>query len=302
MKINIVPAVFFIAIAFFLLFNPINDAFKDYLISRYYNPPLYLLYGNISNNLKNLKIDALSVISIKVVNGKEEILFEKNADRILPIASLTKLMTAFVIFEYPKQYDLSQTITISDNVLEINGDYGFEEKEFLRKDLLSAMLIESNNDAAYALAQNVPFEEDGLKNFIKLMNNKAEELNLKKTFFTSSTGLSEDYSTAREIAELSKVILYKHPDILKVSIEPSFNISDVSNEFNYLAVNKNELLNKLPNIVGGKTGWTKISGGCLVLIQKNEKEEYFINVILGTDSQELRFKEMEKLSQSTYDN
>ena len=299
MKINIVPAVFFIAIAFFLLFNPINDAFKDYLISRYYDPPLYLLYANISNNLK---IDALSVISIKVVNGKEEVLFEENADRVLPIASLTKLMTAFVIFEYPKQYDLSKAITVSDDVLEINGDYGFEEKEFSRKDLLYAILIESNNDAAYALAQNVPFEEEGMENFIKLMNDKAKELNLGKTLFTSSTGLSVNYSTAREIAELSKIIIYKHLDIFKISTEPSFNISDVSNEFNYSAVNKNELLGKLPNIIGGKTGWTKISGGCIVLIQKNEKEEYFINVILGTDSQESRFKEMEKLSQSTYGN
>ena len=299
MKIKIVPAVFFIAIAFFLFFNPINDAFKDYLISRYYNPPLYLLYANVSNNLK---IDALSVISIKVVNGKEEVLFEENADRVLPIASLTKLMTAFVIFEYPKQYDLSKAITVSDDVLEINGDYGFEEKEFSRKDLLYAILIESNNDAAYALAQNVPFEEEGMENFIKLMNDKAKELNLGKTLFTSSTGLSVNYSTAREIAELSKIIIYKHLDIFKISTEPSFNISDVSNEFNYSAVNKNELLGKLPNIIGGKTGWTKISGGCIVLIQKNEKEEYFINVILGTDSQESRFKEMEKLSQSTYGN
>ena len=298
MKIKIVPAVFFIAIAFFLLFNPINDAFKDYLISKYYNPPLYLLYANISN----IKIDALSVISIKVVNGKEEVLFEKNADKILPIASLTKLMTAFVIFEYPKQYDLSQAVTVSDDVFEINGDYGFEEKEFLRKDLLSAMLIESNNDAAYALAQNVPFEEDGMENFVKLMNNKAEELNLGKTVFADPTGLSGNYSTAREIAELSKIILYNHPDILKISVEPSFNISDLSNEFNYSAVNKNELLNKLPNIVGGKTGWTIISGGCIVLIQENEKEEYFINVILGTDSQESRFEEMEKLLKKTDDN
>jgi len=299
MKVKIIPATLSIAIAFFLLFNPINDAFKDYLISRYYDPPLYLLYANISNNLK---IDALSVISIKVVNGKEEVLFEENADRVLPIASLTKLMTAFVIFEYPKQYDLSKAITVSDDVLEINGDYGFEEKEFSRKDLLYAILIESNNDAAYALAQNVPFEEEGMENFIKLMNDKAKELNLGKTLFTSSTGLSVNYSTAREIAELSKIIIYKHLDIFKISTEPSFNISDVSNEFNYSAVNKNELLGKLPNIIGGKTGWTKISGGCIVLIQKNEKEEYFINVILGTDSQESRFKEMEKLSQSTYGN
>jgi len=301
MKINIVPAVFLIAIAFFLLFNPINDAFKDYLISKYYDSPLYLLYANISNNA-NLKIDSLSVISIKVVNGKEEVLFEENADKILPIASLTKLMTAFVVFEYPKQYDLSQAVTVPDDVLEINGDYGFEEKEFLRKDLLYAMLIESNNDAAYALAQNIPFEENGMENFVKLMNNKAEELNLRKTVFADSTGLFGNYSTAREIAELSKVILYEHPDILKISAKPSFDISDIFNEFDYSAVNKNELLGKLPNIVGGKTGWTKISGGCIVLIQENEKGEYFINVILGTDSKESRFIEMEKLSKKTYDN
>ena len=301
MKIKIIPFVFFIAIAFSLFWDPINNTFEDYLISKYYTPPLYLLYANISDNF-NLKIDALSVISIKIVNGKEEVLFEENADKVLPIASLTKLMTAFVIFEYPKQYDLSETIIISEDVLGINGNYGFEAKEFSREDLFHAMLIESNNDAAYSLAQNIPFEEDGIENFIKLMNNKVEELNLKKTTFTDPTGLSENYSTAREIAELSKTILYKYPDILKISIKPSFNISDISNEFNHLAVNKNELLNKLPNIIGGKTGWTKISGGCIVLIQENEKGEYFINVILGTDSQESRFKEMEKLSKNTYDN
>jgi len=272
-------------------------------------------------------IEAKAAISVKLdKDGSKETIFEKNSEKILPIASLTKLITAWVVFEYPEYYNFSREVRISKEAIMQEGDFGLYEGQLISiNDLLYSMLIESSNDAAFSLAEALFSEtkaksEEKIEAFVALMNLEAKEnIGLKNTYFINPTGLEveskdgnrlSNYSTAKDLVELSKNILLKHPEIFEISKNKS---AEIFNN-NYLAVNKNIILND--NTVGGKTGWTPTAGGCILLVQKserdarvlreaetpvlNEKEEYFINVILGTDSSDSRFSGMEKLIQLVY--
>jgi len=164
--------------------------------------------------------------------------------------------------------------------------------------LLYIMLIESSNDAAYALAETI-----GLDNFIDKMNQKAKELGMEDTYFINTTGLDvndslptlTNFSTAQDMARLSKYILLKDPKIFEISSLNYYEAMNASGNFHHLAINTNELLNLNSHVIGGKTGYTPKAGGCMILILKPEKGGYIINVILGTVSQEARFEEMKKL-------
>lgn len=246
-----------------------------------------------------LEIGAKSAISVWV-DGKflhEKVLFQKNISEQLPIASLTKLMTAFVTIE---NYDLNQTLSIPETAVAQSEDSGgFKTGEkFSVKNLLYSVLMESSNDAAYALSEIITPSA-----FTDLMN--LEKKNIlgqgnMNTFFANSTGLDSKnnelsgYSTAEDLAGLTRYFLKKAPLIFEISGLSSFDLYSSEGVFHHKILNTNELLGKLPDIVGGKTGETERAAGCLILVQKSpNKEGFLINVILGSKD---RFGEMEKLS------
>lgn len=217
-------------------------------------------------------------------NSREQTLFDKDAQTPLPIASLTKLMAALVIAE---NYSLGQ-------IIEISGD------KFLMLDLFKVMLIESNNSAAIALAQ-----QKGIDTFVGLMNQKADGLNLMSMNFVNPTGLDTqnesgiNESSALDLAKLAALILKKEPHIFEISLLKEFELRDVDGVLNHTAENTNTLLGKMDLIVGGKTGETPKSGGCLLLIVRApENQGYLIGVILNSPD---RFGEMEKLINWTRD-
>ncbi|KPJ56878.1 hypothetical protein AMJ49_03645 [Parcubacteria bacterium DG_74_2] len=237
-----------------------------------------------------LEINAKSALSFKISKNREKFLIQENAKEPLPIASLTKLMTAIVIFE-DGNYDFSDFIKISKEAAsqEDVPQYGNlkEGEGFRMKTLLNLMLVYSSNDAAYALAEKI-----GIENFVEKMNQKAKELELENTFFVNPTGLNKqngklNYSTADEIVELTKYILREYPEIFNITLEGGpypveKGIFDIS-----LPENK--------KIIGGKTGYIPEAGGCMVFVFENENENIFINVILGAPSLDERAKEMQKL-------
>lgn len=245
----------------------------------------------------DLTIEAKAVISVFVYNnGREKILFEKSSQRKLPIASLSKLMTANVVLE---NYDLNKEIKISKEAVaqpENLGQLG-EGKIFPVKYLFYPLLMESSNDAAYALANDY----DGMneEKFVAMMNLTAQKINLQNTFFANSGGLDPqepkteiNYSTADDLATLAKDLL-KKPLIWEVLATPKYN--SYGPELN----NTNELLGKDINwplkILGGKTGYTEKANGCIILVLKApDNTGYLINVILGSPD---RFGEMTKLTE-----
>lgn len=239
----------------------------------------------LNKNSENLEINAKSAISLYIGNnGEEKILFEKETEKKLPIASLTKLMTAYTVL---KNYNLSEEIESK------KGNEFFPVEYFLYP-----LLIKSDNDAAYALANNY----DGMteKKFVALMNEEAKNLNLTNTFFSNSSGLDPDdlkqpaaeinYSTATDLTKMTKVLLKEHLiwDILSI---PKFDLFGPELE------NTNALLEEIPSILGGKTGYTERAGGCIVLVLKAPKGKgYVINIILGANGSNARFEEMKKLT------
>ncbi len=254
-----------------------------------------------TERLKNLEIEAKAVISIEIDSqGNEKILFEKNSQQLLSIASLSKLMTALVIFDLDETYNLSQLITITKEAVEQEGNskYGdLKTGESLSvENLLYIMLIESSNDAALALTE--PIRKKG---FVGLMNIYAKELGLKNTYFVNPTGLDPDdsrsspnYSTAEDLVKLTKYVLKNYPQIFEITTNQSYEVLMPNGlTHHFISENTNKFLGETPGIIGGKTGWSFSAGGCLLLVTDNPKNNsYFINIVLGAKD---RFNEMRKI-------
>lgn len=245
--------------------------------------------------IQELNIDAeVGIITESSFFEEDKILFKKNTEKIIPIASLTKLMTAVVAIE---NYNLSDMIVVGQNsVSQIGSRAPLNLKDTMSvNDLLHLILIESSNQAAFALSEGMGLsltqnqESSGSQKFVDLMNKKAREIGMKKTFFKEPTGLSaENISSVDDLVKLSKYILKNHPEIVRISkiIEtdlPSYGKLSTTNQ----------LLAENPDIVGGKTGFTIDANGCLLLIINNFKsEDYLIYIILGAND---RFLEMKKM-------
>jgi len=218
-------------------------------------------------------VNAESAISIESnLSDVNKIIFEKASDKQLPIASLTKLMTAIVVLD---NYNLSDTAVADGHVLSVEN-------------FLYIMLVGSSNKAAYALSELV-----GSQKFVELMNKKAKDLGMENTFFADPTGLSpQNVSTANDLARLAIHILKDYPKIAEMSRVKELYVPRFGN-----VVNTDELLDEIPNVICSKTGFTEQAQGCLLLVVSNPKNSnYLINVILGADD---RFSEMQKLINQT---
>jgi len=246
----------------------------------------------------NLDLQTKAAISVKINEvGREKILFRKNIDQPLPIASLTKLMTAVIVLENSEDDSLSKKVIVSPKAasqedVPVFGNLKSGDKLSVKK-LLELMLIYSSNDAAWAL-----FEVIGQEYFVEKMNQKAEILGLENTHFVNPTGLDPEnllynldnldyfnYSTARDLVKLAQYILKEHPLIFEISRkEPLYLIKD--GIFDLFLTQK---------VIGGKTGYTDEAGGCILFVFKNDEGNLFINVILGTPSASARIAEMQKL-------
>jgi D-alanyl-D-alanine carboxypeptidase len=263
------------------------------------NPPLFV--AQISQNkaesqtIENFAIEAKSAISIEIdLEGKEKIIFEKNTKQKMPIASLTKLMTAIVATEF---YDPSLWVQISKDAVEQEEENGnLKVGEILKvEELLPIMLCESSNDAAFALAEVI-----GIEGFTDLMNLKAKDIGLMNTRFFNPTGLDPDdpaqptnYSTAQDLVKLIKYLLKNHPEIIEILTKKEYPLYLENGVLHHILKNTNKLLGEIPEIIGGKTGFTERAGGCLIEILKSKKpDSYLIIVILNSPD---RFGEMKKL-------
>ncbi len=220
---------------------------------------------------------------------KDKILYQKNIDQVLPIASLTKLMTALIVLE---NLNLGEIIVVSEKAIAAYGDKAelIVDERLSVKNLLHALLMESSNDAAVALAEAV--EQRTGRSFIDLMSKKAEELELSSTHFVDASGYDPaNVSTVREVAQLVKYS-FNQPLVWQILKTPTINLSSIDGKVNHRWVNTDELLNRLPNIIGGKTGYTEEAQGCLVLVIKQTSSENLITVVLGAQQ---RFLETERL-------
>ncbi len=219
------------------------------------------------------------------------VLIEHNADERLPPASLTKLMTAYLVERELDRGNISMDdmVRVSENAWRTGGSKMFIEvdTEVSIRDLLYGIIIASGNDASVAVAEHLA---GGEAPFADLMNQHATRLGLHHTNFTNATGLPhpEQYSSARDMALLSQYIINDYPEHYAVYAEKYFTYSDIRQP------NRNRLLWRDPSVDGLKTGWTTEAGYGLVASAKRD-DMRLISVVMGTSSEESRAQETQKL-------
>lgn len=213
------------------------------------------------------------------------ILYEKNINEPMPMASLTKIMTAILILE---NHDLSEVVTVDS---DLSGEMGV--RVWLRQyekltvgDLLKALLIPSAGDAATALAD---FHSGSVENFVAAMNARAKELNLVHTHFMNPIGLDEEghYSSAYDLALLTKYALH-FPAFRAIVKTDSATISSVDGKFHHSFDSTNYLLNSYLDILGVKTGTTDGAGQSLINLARSDRGNEVIAILLNSPS---RFQE-----------
>jgi D-alanyl-D-alanine carboxypeptidase (penicillin-binding protein 5/6) len=215
----------------------------------------------------------------------------QNSDERIDPASLTKLMTAYVVFEAIKQKKLSltQTLPVSVKAWKAEGSRMFIQPDIpvTVDELLHGVIIQSGNDASIALAEAVAGSEDL---FAEMMNSKGAQLRMKNTHFVNATGLpnKEHYSTAHDIALIAGAIIRDFPEFFPLYSQKEYTYNKITQP------NRNRLLWLDKFVDGMKTGHTEAAGFCLVSTAKRD-DRRLIAVVLGTSSDNARTVESQKL-------
>lgn len=219
------------------------------------------------------------------------ILAKKEADTRLPPASLTKIMTDYVIASELSKGKLKETdlVHISINAWRTGGSKMFvrEGSDVPLIDLIHGIVIQSGNDASIAAAEHIAGSEDA---FAGLMNLHAKELGMVNSHFMNVTGLPhpEHYTTAHDLALLGAELVQRFPENYKIYRQQSFTYNNITQP------NRNLLLYRDPTVDGMKTGHTEEAGYCLVASAVRDNMR-LIAVILGASSQQVRTAEAQKL-------
>ncbi|HHH36890.1 MAG TPA: D-alanyl-D-alanine carboxypeptidase [Gammaproteobacteria bacterium] len=219
------------------------------------------------------------------------ILVEKNSHQRVEPASLTKLMTAYIVFKELKSgsLKLDEEVRISEKAWRTGGSKMFIEvnKRVKLEDLLQGMIVQSGNDASVALAEHVAGSEDA---FASLMNEYAADLGMKDSHFVNSTGLphKDHYTTAHDLALLTRALIREFPEYYKWYSQKAFTYNNITQ------YNRNKLLWRDESVDGVKTGHTQSAGYCLIASAKRN-DMRLITVVLGTGSENARAQETQKL-------
>jgi D-alanyl-D-alanine carboxypeptidase len=251
---------------------------------------------------KDTDISASAAYVWDIKNQKA--LYNKNAGSQLPLASLTKLMTAIVAYEHLGPQ--TQIPITAQAVGEVGDSQLASGETFTLRDLANLTLVTSSNDGAAALAAASGARLDA-KNpsraFIDAMNAKAEEIGLSRSYFTNPTGLdvsgqvSGSYGSARDMAFLMEYLVLKHPEILESTTEPRSAIRSQEGLV-FTAVNTNEITREIPGLLGSKTGFTSLAGGNLVIAYDAGLNRPIVIAVLGS-TREGRFSDVKTLLSKT---
>jgi D-alanyl-D-alanine carboxypeptidase (penicillin-binding protein 5/6) len=235
------------------------------------------------------QLGASAYILMDALTGK--VIAELNADQVLPPASLTKMMTAYMLaYELAAgNVSLDDQVHISEKAWRTEGSRMFiQEGKFVSlEDLMRGVIIQSGNDASVAVAEHLAGSEDA---FADLMNQHATRLGMTHTVFHNSTGLPAEghLTTARDLAILAQAIIRDYPEHYRVYSEKEFTFNKIRQP------NRNKLLWSDSTVDGLKTGYTDAAGYCMVASAKRDGQR-LISVILGASSPEARARESQKL-------
>lgn len=245
---------------------------------------------------------------------KDRILFAKNEDERLPLASITKLMTALTARDYMNE---STVVVLSKDDLSTEGDSGLLTDERWRLgDLLQMMLLVSSNDAATAVGRLVGSGGQDIEpsiaqaRFVQMMNSKADELGFDSFEFSNTSGLdikeienesvlvrrAGGFGSARDVAQLASILWKKYPNIFEITAHKDARIVSQS-EITHSLINTNEITGHIPGLMASKTGYTDLAGGNLVVIFDISIGHPVVAVVLGS-TQKGRFEDMEHIART----
>ena len=249
------------------------------------NPVSYLPV--LDTSMEEVVLNAKSAILYDLKSDRN--LFEKNIKERLPIASLTKVMNAVVVWE---KFSPNEIVTIKSSAVRVDGQRKdlYVGETLSVHDLMQMMFIESSNDAAYALRDYATSKSVDL---IAEMNTKALSLGMFDTHFIDPAGLDDTgYSTARDLVK-GVVYALRYDAIWSLSRETSATVVSTDGKITHEIKNTHQLLGVLSDIVGGKTGYTDSALGCMILIVDvpNQKDR-IIAIVLGSND---RFGDIKNL-------
>jgi D-alanyl-D-alanine carboxypeptidase (penicillin-binding protein 5/6) len=223
-------------------------------------------------------VDASSALLYHIEGGN--FLYEKNADSRLPIASLTKLLSVLVVQDL---FDSAEIVTVASSSVRVDGQKQtlYDGERIMVKDLVSMMLVESSNDAAYALAD---YAKERGYDFVTKMNEKAYALGMRECVFTDPAGLDDTaYCTARDLLRLVRSALRQAPQIWPTLATRELTVSSADGKITHTVKSTDELLGQIPGIVGGKTGNTEGALGCLILVVNiPDEHDTLVSIVLGS--------------------
>lgn len=246
----------------------------------------------------------------------QKVIYAKNEKGQLPLASLTKVMTALIALN---ESGGSAKIKITSNSIMQEDDNGLvNEEKWNLKDLIDFSLITSSNDGIYAVASAIESHkpssttmetageqenefsvESAHENFIDLMNKKAKDISLERTFYLNETGLdssdgeSGGYGSAEDMAKLFAYIIKNKPEVLEATAYNEIKLASLDGT-SHTAKNTNEIVEAIPNLIASKTGYTDLSGGNLIVAFDFGLMKPIIISILGS-TKDGRFEDARKL-------
>ena len=244
---------------------------------------------NTTTNENKFAENAKSAIMIEASTGT--ILYEKNKDDKLPMASMTKMMTLLLIMEEIESGNLkwNEMITTSEHAASMGGSQIFLEvgEKMSVEDLVKGICIASGNDASVAMAERIGGTEE---KFVSMMNKKAKELSLSNTHFENACGLDSDnhYSSANDMSIIAKELV-KHKKILEFSGTYEDYLRK-NTEKSFWLVNTNKLVRYYQGVDGLKTGYTKNAGYCITTTAERGNMR-LITVVMGEPSSAIRNSE-----------
>lgn len=251
---------------------------------------------SISQSLRPAEPEIAAKAWILIDANTGKVILGKNADQRLPPASLAKMMTTYLVSNEIAQQRLREDteVLISDNAWELGGAKTDGSTMFLSPrskvsviDLMHGVIIQSGNDAAIALAEQVAGGEYA---FADLMNQQAELLGMNNTQYMNSTGLPAEgmYTSAKDLSLMAQAIISDHPEYYKIYAKKYFQHNNINQP------NRNRLLWRDKSVDGLKTGYTKEAGYCLVS-SAVRRDMRLIAVVLGAQNVESRARESQRL-------
>lgn len=264
--------------------------------------PFVVCHGEESKKTTEDSVNISATSAVLIEGSTGEILFEKDKDKELPPASITKIMTLNLIFEAidSKKISLTDDVRVSEYAASMGGSQVFLEPEEIQtvNDMIKCISIASANDAAVAMAEKISGSEEA---FVKKMNEKAKELGMNHTHFKNCTGLDDEiqsghFSSAYDIALMSRELVTKHPQIRTYSTVWMDSITHTTKKgkSEFGLTNTNKLVRFYEGITGLKTGSTSKAKYCLSATAcRNDMD--LIAVVLAAPDHKKRFSEAQAL-------